>query len=535
MIQDLRSQVDGLKVEADLCIIGAGAAGIAIATQFAETGVQVCLVESGGYDYEEDTQQLYAGRSLGEPVDLETGRLRMLGGTTNHWGGRCAEYSPAEFATRDWVPYSGWPIDLDELKPFYRRARKLCGLAADWAPNEETLRFLEIADDSGPTDQIDTQIWRTAPDAGGGAWSFGLVYRSMLQRATNVRLLLHANCTAFRTNDVLGHVEAIAVQSLTGVSCTITAKAFVLCCGGIENPRLLLAASPTEQRGLGASHDLIGRFFMQHLRVDAARIVPTQRLSPMQDVYGEFRAADGVMYEVGLTLSEATQREYKLLNCSAVIDYIGDPQAGTTALQDVWRRLRQGRWGDDLGIKVWRVVNDLSAIESNAERRLLHGRHPLLPLESAMLTVDVEQVPNPDSRILLGDERDALGMRRTVTNWRFSPVEKRTVRHFMMATAAAFARRGIGRVALRPWLQESDDGWPHPIDETHHLIGTTRMSAEPAQGVVDSSCRVWGVDNLYVAGSSVFPAGGHVNPTLTLIALAVRLADHLRVRLGTSL
>ena len=535
MIQDLRSQEDGLALEADLCVIGAGAAGIAMATRFVATDIRVCLVESGGYDYEEDTQKLYAGRSLGEPVELEDlGRLRMLGGTTNHWGGRCAEYSAAEFAVRDWVPHGGWPIDRDELKPFYRRARELCGLTADCASNEETLRFLHIADDSAATDQIDTQIWRYAPDAGEGNWNFGLVYRSKLERAANVRLVLHANCTAFHTNEGLGHVDAIAVRSLTGVSGTITARAFVLCCGGIENPRLLLAASPSEQRGLGDSHDLIGRFFMQHLRADAARIVPAQSLSPMQDVYGDFNGSDSVSYSVGLALGEAPQREHKLLNCSAVIDYFGDPRAGTTAAQDIWRRLREARWADDLGMKVWRVVRDLSAIESNAERRLLHGMHPLLLLESASLTVDVEQVPNPDSRIMLGGERDALGMRQTVTDWRFSPVEKQTVRHFMMATAAAFARRGIGRVALLPWLEERNDGWPHPMLQTFHYMGTTRMSATPAQGVVDPSCRVWGVDNLYIAGSSVFPVGGHVNPTLTLTALALRLADHLTVILGKS-
>jgi choline dehydrogenase-like flavoprotein len=533
VIEDLRGQVDGLAYEADLCIIGAGAAGIAMATRFVATNIQVCLVESGGYEYEEDTQKLYAGRSLGVPVELEIGQLRILGGTTNHWGGRCAEFSAAEFAARDWVPHSGWPIDRDELKPFYRRARELCGLTADWASNEETLRFLHIADDSAAMDQIVTQIWRNVPRPGGRAWNFGLVYRLKLQHAANVRLVLHANCTAFHTNEQLGHVDSITVRSLTGVSGTITARAFVLCCGGIENPRLLLAASPSEQRGLGASHDLIGRFFMQHPRAEAARIVPAQSFSPMQDVYGECYGSDGVLYSVGLALGEAAQRQHKLLNCSAEIIYFGDPRAGVTAAQDIWRRLREGRWTDDLGTKVWRAVRDLSAIESNAERRLLHGKHPLLPLESASLRVEVEQMPNPDSRVLLGGERDALGMRQPVTDWRFSPVEKQTVRHFTLATAAAFARRGFGRVALLPWLEERNDRWPQLMRQLH-FMGTTRMSATPAQGVVDSSCRVWGVDNLYIAGSSVFPVGGHVNPTLTLTALALRLADHLTAVLGKS-
>jgi choline dehydrogenase-like flavoprotein len=500
--------------------------------QFLASTTTVCIVESGGLDFEPETQALYAGQSLAEPVAVDIGRLRMFGGTTNHWGGRCAELSAAELAARDWIPFSGWPIKRAELSAYYRRAREICGFAAEWPSNSDTLRARGASTcDAATKGQVDDQIWRFAPDAGGGNWNFALVYGPALQRATNIRLILHANCTTFETNDAMDHIQSIAVRSLNGSIGKVTARIFVLCCGGIENARLLLAGSPSLSRGIGTSADLIGRFFMDHLRLECARIVPTDALSPMQDTYGEFVEANGIHCQIGLALAEAAQREHKLLNCSAVIDYIGDPHSGLTAAQDIWERLREGRWTDDLGAKVFRVLSDLPTIERNAERRLLDGRHPLLRLHHASITVDVEQAPNPDSRVLLSDEVDPLGMRRVAVDWRFSPLEKSTVRQFILNIAAAFGFHGIGRVILARWLDASGDEWHQHVSGAQHHTGTTRMSAARAQGVVDPDCRVWGIDNLYVAGSSVFPTNGHVNPTLTIVALAVRLADHLRTEL----
>jgi choline dehydrogenase-like flavoprotein len=534
LIQDLRNESVDTTIAVDLCIIGGGAAGISIALQFLDSPTTVCIVESGGLDFEPETQALYAGQSLDESVALDVSRLRMFGGTTNHWGGRCAELSAAEFAARDWVPFSGWPIKREELSAYYGRAREICGFAAEWPSDSDTLRTLGATCDAATPDQVDNQIWRFAPDAGAGNWNFALAHGPALRQAPNIRLVLHANCTTFETSDALDHIQSIAVRSLNGKTGKVTARVFVLCCGGIENARLLLAGSPSPSRRLGTSADLVGRFFMDHLRLECARVVPTDALSPMQDTYGEFVEANGIHCQIGLALAEAAQREHKLLNCSAVIDYIGDPHSGLTAAQDIWERLREGRWTDDLGAKVFRVLSDLPAIERNAERRLVDRRHPLLRLDHASITVDVEQAPNPDSRVLLSDDVDPLGMRRVAVDWRFSPLEKSTVRQFILNIAAAFGLHGIGRVMLAQWLDDPGDEWRRHVGGTQHHTGTTRMSAAPTQGVVDPDCRVWGIHNLYVAGSSVFPTNGHVNPTLSIVALAVRLADHLRMELRKS-
>lgn len=527
MIQDLRRADSGFRINADLCIVGAGAAGIAIASRFIGTGVQVCLVESGGEEFEPDTQSLYAGESIGHPVNMEVGRLRELGGSTNHWGGRCAEFSTAEWAKRDWVAHSGWPIELAELRPHYRTAWELCGLPPDSESHDELLQRLGVIQGPDETDQVATQIWRIAPDSGGGTWSFRDVWRTKLQTAENIKVFLHANLVEFHISESLGHVDAIKVRSLTGVAATIVARHFVLCCSGIENARLLLAASPLTPQGLGYGYDQIGRYFMQHLRASAALVAPADKQSILQDMYNDVIAPGGLKYEIGLSLGERIQRNKKLLNASAVLYYNGDPNAGSTAAQEIWRQLREGRWSNDLGNKVWDIMCDLGSLERNVKRRYIHGRHPLLSLESALIVVDLEQTPNPDSRVTLGAERDQLGVPRVVIDWRYSDQERETAREFMLAIDALFVRRGLGRLKLAPWLADNAVDWGNAIEETCHYIGTTRMSDRPETGVVDQDCRVWGVDNLFVAGSSVFPTGGHVNPTLTLIALASRLAMHL--------
>jgi len=528
MIADLRQEEAGRRVATELCIIGGGAAGITIAQSFADLGVQVCLVESGGVQFEEETQQLYAGASVGQFIGLEAGRLRFLGGTTNHWGGRCAELSEAEIADRAWVSYSGWPIGLDDLRPYYKRAKGICGFTAEWQSSDRVLNELGVALPSGGSSDVLTQVWRFAPHDGDVYWNWGSVYRAKLQSAANIKVLLHANLVEFTSSTDASHISEITVRSLTGISSKIAARYYILCCGAIENARLLLVGSEHAPKGFGNSHDLVGRFFMQHLRADAAVLFTADRLSPLQELYNDFIGPDAIQYEVGLTLSAAAQQKQGLLNISAILQYHGDPEAGITAAQDIWRRLREGYWTSDLGTKVWRVVRDLQALRTNGERRVFQHRHPLLPLASAGITVDIEQAPNPDSRITLGSDRDRLGMRKIVVDWRLSALERETARYFMIALGGEFARRGIGRLRLEPWLDDDDASWQEAVHETFHHIGSTRMSDDPSRGVVDTNCRVYGMDNLFVAGSSVFPTGGHVNPTLTVVALALRLGDHIK-------
>jgi choline dehydrogenase-like flavoprotein len=529
MINDLNEREISGTVKTDLCLIGAGAAGITIAREMVGGHIDVFLVESGSLNFEAATQALYQGESVGRHVWLETGRLRMFGGSTNHWTGRCAALDPIDFAVREWVPQSGWPIDRHDLDSFYLRARAACGFKLDWTADEETRRRIGAVIPPFESPWFHAFLWHFATSGYGGFWNWGTAYRDLLRQAQNIHVLLHANLTSMEVHQDGKEVAAVVVQSLKGRSLRIEAKAFVLCCGGIENARMLLICA--ERNPSINPHDVVGRYFQQHPRGRSAILVTSEATSDIQNVFNIFSVPGDAPCEIGLALSERAQCKHRLLNCSAVLRYEGDPASGWEAAKNIFGELTVGRWAPDIGEKVWDMISDLGSIVQNAERRFV-GRQSIQRLKSADILLDLEQAPNPDSRITLSSRQDVLGLSEARADWRLTSLEQRTAKAFTMFIASEFARLGIGRSRLEPWVEETAIIGEDAVTETLHHIGTTRMSANPRFGVVDGDCRVHNIENLYVAGSSVFPTGGHANPTLTIVALAIRLADHLKNRLS---
>lgn len=532
MIESLESLRDAGVRRVDLCVIGGGAAGITIARELLGSGLSICLVEAGGLELDENAQELYAGDNVGLPVGLDFGRLRLLGGTTNHWSGRCAPFDPIDFDRRDWVPRSGWPISRADLDPYYLRAQAVCGFESEWPSDAEVLRSLDVSMPPLESPWLRNFIWRYARKDGDSARNWSEAYRTELERAPNLQVLLHANAVAFDSDAAAQEITGLAVRSLGGNSCRIEARSYVLCCGGIENARLLLLGNEHAPEGFGNRHGMVGRNFAQHPRGKSAVLVPAEAMSPLQDMLGLFASPrDRREYALGLALSEQAQRQHGLLNASAVMGYVQDPQSGWAAGKTIVNNLRAGRWGSDIAEQVGRVASDLGSLFSNLQRRVVTGKHAMVPLRSVAIVVDIEQAPDPDSRITLSDERDALGMRRVRMDWRLSDLERHTAERLSSFIAAEFTRLGLGRVRLEDWLGDAIPMGSVGVEETYHHIGSTRMATLPSEGVVDADCLVHGMRNLYVAGSSVFTTGGHTNPTFTIVALALRLADHLKVEL----
>jgi len=536
MIDDLRRLPGGTTIDVDVCLIGAGAAGITIAQELASSPLRVCLVEGGGLEFEEDSQALYAGENAGAPVAFEGGRLRFLGGSTNHWGGRCAPLDPIDFRRRDWIPHSGWPIGRGDLDPYYVRARKVAGFTANWLPDGQTLsETLKVQLPDLDAERLRPFLWHYAPGMKeAGVWNWGIAYRRTLEQSPRIQTLLHANFAGFTTSDDRSVVRGLTVRSLTGVVATVRARNYVLCCGGIENARLLLLAAEHNGGGFAGANGCVGRYFMQHSRGPSGLVASTDLMTRTQEQFNILRGADGIEVEVGLTLAPQEQERQGLLNCSAVLQYLGDPQSGVTAAQDIWRSLKAGHWAADMGEKVAHVAADLGSFTRTLVRRIASGHSLALegaagvPSRSAAIVLDLEQAPDPDSRILLSEQRDALGLRRVKADWRIGELERRTAAAFTRMIGAEFARLDIGRLRLEPWVQDERLPLSDALKETYHYIGTTRMAVDPRQGVTDADCAVHGMRNLYVSGSSVFPTAGQANPTLTIVALALRLADHLR-------
>lgn len=512
MLHDLREYEDGAVIDADVAIIGAGAAGITIALDLIGSGRDVLLVESGGLEFETETQALYEGKVVGvEYPDLEVGRLRFFGGSTNHWVGHCRPLDPIDFVRRDWVPYSGWPIDWADIEPYFPRAQELCELGPF---RYEAAQWPGLASRLLPFDEtkIKTRFWQNGPPT-----RFGSAYRGALEKAENVTILLHANLTDIRLDDGGKRVMGATLKTLHGKSALLRPRELVLACGGIENARILLSCNSQQPAGLGNGHDVVGRFFMEHPHSLAAFAVREAELERFFAYYGDI-PVDGTILHGKPGLSEDAQRERGLLNGCLDLGFGYDRNSGFLAARGIGKALANGNLPGRFGEAVLSVVSDLDG--------LVEGMYRYLRNDMVLwFATTFEQVPDPDSRVMLGAERDALGMRRAHLDWRISSRETENVAAACRIVGEELARLGLARMRIDEWVLEKSPRWPE-VEARYHHMGTTRMGDDPRVSVVDRNCRVHGIGNLYVAGSSVFTTAGYANSTLTIVALASRLAGH---------
>ena len=533
MIDDLREFESGKTLSVDLCIVGAGAAGITLAKELLGSGLRVCLVESGGLSEEDETQSIYQGESVGHPVTMDEGRYRVFGGSVTRWGGRCATFDPIDFEQRDWIHKSGWPIDLETLRPYYRRAQPLANFPEPWRSDEEDVsNSLGIKLPKFQTEGVQPFVWRYSPENYRQHFSWSRAYGHQLKADTNTRVILHANLAGFEGNTDGSNIEAITVLSLNDVSMTIKARAFALCCGGIENVRLLLNAPENIQRRVN-EFDNLGRYFAQHPRGCIATLKTRPEIARrLQHLFTTFYRRRGVQYEIGFALSDDAQRKHRLVNASAAMYYHAPPDSPWKSGARLRNALEtrtpyKGMMRDALN-----AVGGTGSVAVNLGRRLVLGQPAILADPIITILVDLEQDPNPDSRVTLSAQRDRLGMMRAKVDWKISEIERRTARLFNGYIAEELKRLGFGETDASPWLNSQSPIRDDELYGIYHHIGTTRMSKDPSDGVVNEDCRSHGIKNLYFAGCSVFPTGGHANPTFTIAALAIRLADHLCNRLG---
>ena len=568
MFADARSVPAESTVETDLCIVGGGAAGITLAREFIGRSVRVALLESGGLELEPQTQSLYDGTLVGLPYfPLEAARLRYFGGTTNHWAGVCRPFDEVDFARREWVPLSGWPIERADLDPYYVRAQEVVQLASgEWEAEawvaRDRLEPLPLIGDRVVTrvDQI------VAPDRR----SFASLYGGELQAASNITVYLHANATEIQADRDGAVATGVLVATLSGNQFNVSARAIVLAVGGIDNARLLLASRSRHPSGIGNQNDLVGRFFLEHPRFVAGVVAPSDPNLPVA-FYDEHSVGEAVILP-RLALSRETQRAEGLADVQIQIDPVHDEAleraAGSGDVQSL-KALRDALRGEgtgDLGEHLSNVASDLMTwhrftipgapipvpypeVVAELTRSTSRERQALipdllgnvaaflymeivrnLPVNSLLLTARFEPAPNPDSRVTLAPQRDEVGMPRARLDWRLSSFDRHSVRRTMEVVGAEIGRAGLGR--LRILFQEDGSGWPADMEGGWHHMGTARMSEDPRLGVVDRDCRVHGMSNLYVAGSGVFPTAGSGNPTLLIVALSLRLADHLRGAVG---
>jgi choline dehydrogenase-like flavoprotein len=514
----------GEELETDLCIVGSGPAGITIASELAGRPMRVLLVEAGSFEYDQQAQERYRAESMiYEPYDM---RLSMFGGSSNHWGGVARPLDEIDFEPRPWIPHSGWPIRRADLDPYYPRAAELIEIGAIepdpalWA-RRVGARLLPL-DEEGSLGHMMFQI---SPPT-----SFGEVYRHALLTQSNLTICLRGVAVGYELHRDQPLLERLEFRNWAGGRFTVKAKCFVLACGGIENPRLLLLWQRRDDGGVFRQNDLVGRFFMEHPHFHLGRVVLEEPSFPARLYLRQLAAPDRRMVNAHIHANRQAQERERLPNVAIQLRP-RVPSKGERALLRLLDDLRQRRYPDDLGTKIQQVLIDIGEVSGVAMRkasRSLFGIELHEGGEFAIRSVG-EQLPDPDSRVTLSDHlQDSFGLAQAKVTWRLSEIERQSMGRFAKMLAREFGRQGIGRMQIA--FDADGDETPDRLQWVGHQIGTTRMADDPAQGVVDRQCRLHGVANLYLAGSSVFCTSGAATPTLTIVALAARLADHLKNR-----
>jgi choline dehydrogenase-like flavoprotein len=543
---DARSLPQNKTINTDLCIIGAGTAGIALARELIGEGFNVSLLESGDIKPDRQTQALYWGENIGlKYFPLDTARARYFAGSSNRWSivtdenclnARFRPLDAVDFEKRDWLPYSGWPFDKSYLDPFYDRAQTVCKMepftyeTEDWEDKEKMPQMPFFRN------RVRTIIFKFVCKN-----PFVDTYPEEIINSENISTYLNANVVEIETEDSGQKVKRLRVECLSGNGFWISAKLFILAAGGIETPRLLLQSDKTQCKGLGNQNDLVGRFFMEHMHFWSGYFIPSNfdRLISM-GLYSKIHKVNGVPIIGKLAIAEPILRREKLVNGSIqllprVVHKSSLPitlcpqqfSVGIQSFKKIMSGIRSGKIPGNLGNHIGNCManfDDIALEFSNKIRHKFNKKFDMRKIKLFRLAHMTEQVPNPDSRVTLGADRDRLGQPTVQLNWQLSPIDISSSIRTQVILQEELLRAGLGV----SYIEMEDITPPKNLTGGWHHMGTTRMHIDPHQGVVDANCKVHGISNLYIAGPSVFPTGGQANPVCTIVALTIRLADHLK-------
>lgn len=551
MLGDVRGLASGSVLVTDVCVIGSGPAGMTVALELERAGVQVAVLESAGVEADPEIDRLQeaeAGFHFGS-VEQISG-TRRVGGNANLWsvdlghgrrGLRLVPFGTADLEVRPWMPGSGWPITMRDLAPHYVRAQALFGLpdigyeATPW--ERDGARRLPL----------DPAIVRSDVFQFADRTVFSSDHLALLRRSETCTVYHHAHVVELRTDSSGSRVTEARVATAVGREITVRAAVVVVAAGGLASTQLLLASDDVRRAGSARGNDALGRYFMDHPLVDGGEFVPSDRaMFDHMDLY-DLRTVHGVPVMGHLRISDEVLRSEPVPALSTMLfprhrshresgpgsERDAVARRSAVAVRDALRGRRLPALGDN-----WRAVTRLDAIldrslHTGGRRSTYVGHGGWSQLRRKPRRFDffrvlhqAEQPPHAENRVGLGQERDSFGMRRLTIDWSWRESDAAGVRRAQELVAYGVRRAGLGEVRLPASVAPVVAG-----SSTNHYLGTTRMSRDPAQGVVDEVCRVHWLDNLYVASTSVFPTGGFANPTLTLVAIAARIADTVRALL----
>jgi choline dehydrogenase-like flavoprotein len=497
----------------DVCIVGAGPAGITLALELEAAGLRVCLLEAGGTDYEAATQRLYEGQVAGQAYPLlRDTRVGALGGSTTVWAGWCRPLEALDFQR-------GWPFGLEEMRPYYARAHAICGLADfDYTPDRwaSVLGSRRLLDGDAA---FGNEIFHV------NIQNFGKRYRDRLMGAKRIDLVLHAPVARLRMDGPA--CSAVEIRTLDGHRFAVGADRFVLAAGGVENPRLLLLSADDPARAPGNAHGLVGRYFTDHMFVDPGWLVLREpdplefyRLTPVDSTRGA--SVRGV-----LSLRREVVERESLMNASLFFhpryeSHRVFASAEVRAFLQLWNKHKRRGVPGAVGPCLRDMARAPHKVALAVARKIAVGDGPA---RRWRMRASFETTFRYQNRVLLTDGRDPLGRRKVRIEWAIGDEDVENMRRVMQRFDRAVRQAGIGE--FQAAFPDDPSAWRRAVEGGKHHMGTTRMHPAPEHGVVDARGRVHGTSNLYVTGSSIFPSGGYANPTLTIVALAARLGSQL--------
>ena len=517
MIFDLLRNVPGPADVVDVCVVGAGAAGIVLAVELERHGKSVLLLEGGGRGVELAAQEPLGSEVVGHAHSgVHTGRVRAHGGTTTKWGGQILELDRADFEKRDWIPGSGWPFAKETLAPFYAQALRQEGVSGALQKDAEVWRTLGLLEPR--FEGLEAYVSRWCPEP-----NFARLHARVLE-GPGVRVWLHANAVGLRMNGE--RVQAIRCRTQTGTEAEFSAREYVFAMGSIESVRFFL--QPRDGGLPWNASGMLGRHFQDHIDADIAEVKPkdwTRFGALFDNIF-----LKGFKYHPKLRLNVDEQRVAGVLNCAATMAFASEDEEVAAELKSTVKHMLRGRWRELKATDLMAMVTHAPLLLRQTLRYTLAHRafHPAGT--TVRLRAHCEQEPHSASTVALAGERDSLGMLRTRLDWRVSELEIRTMRQYARTAQRALA--AVAEVTPREDLMNGHSDFEARCQDSNHHMGGMRMNVSAMRGVVSPDLLLHGTVNCYVCSGAVFPCSGFSNPTHTVLALAMRLAEHLSERLA---
>ena len=524
MLVDIKEINDSQTFQADVCILGGGVAGIVLANELSSNNRSIIVLDSGSESYEQQTQDLYKAESKPDIFPSPSvSRLRFLGGSSNHWENSVERFDPIDFKKREWIPHSGWPINYEQVEKYYPSAEQYCGVGKegfDLKHWEDKLNFKDVFSDS---EILDTAISKSASPP----TRFFQKYGKKLINESSIKVLKNANVTDIDFDNEKQSISSVTFRSFNKPECKVKAKIFIMCFGGIENARMLLTFNEKYNNNLGNQFDNVGRYFMEHPTIRAAHFYPLRNkldkiysgiLDGSHYIHGRFKLKESTLYKHRTNNLRLYFREKSRLDLSH----------GISSSHIITDSLKKKEIPDDFGTHLVNVIKDIDLISDTFLRKKFDTSiiDDADEFSGYQIVSMIEQTPDANNRITLGNTRDALNIKKLKIDFRITKTDKENAWRSLELLSKDPTLQSFGRIRL---LKKRESRiWTSQLGFGHHHMGTTRMSHTIKNGVVDPSSKIFGTKNFYIAGCSVFPTGGHVPPTLTIIAMAIKLADELK-------